>query len=302
MTSVDEQLVRFGVMACSAEIRVAAPDTEATRIAIADAIAEVRRIEAKYSRYQADSLVWRINAAAGSGVAIEVDAETAGLFEFVGRLHRQSKGLFDITSGVLRQAWDFRQSRLPTRAQIEALLPFIGWSRVEWHAVRHRIALPRSGMEIDFGGFGKEYAADRAAALLMDAGLLHGYVNLGGDIRLLGPRPDSQPWQFGIQHPRRGDATVAGFSLSSGALATSGDYERFIEVDGQRYCHILNPRTGWPAQCWQSVSVQAPLCLAAGALATVAMLLGEAGPDFLREQKVPFLTINARGELQRDPP
>lgn len=301
-TTADEQIVRFGVMACTAEIRVAAAETDATRVAIAQAIDEVRRIEAKYSRYRADSIVSRINAAAGIGIAIEVDAETAGLFEFASQLHRQSEGLFDITSGVLRQVWDFRESRLPTAAQIAGVLPLIGWSRVEWQAARQRIALPRVGMEIDFGGFGKEYAADRAAALLMNAGLHHGYVNLGGDIRLLGSRRDGQPWHFGIQHPRRADATAAGFSVSSGALATSGDYERYIEVDGERYCHILNPRTGWPARHWQSVSVQAPLCLAAGALTTVAMLMGEAGPAFLRRQQVPFLTIDARGDVQRHTP
>ncbi|MDP3859732.1 MAG: FAD:protein FMN transferase [Stagnimonas sp.] len=296
----EELVARFGLMACQAEIRVAGVDADAAQAGIEAAHSELRRIEAKYSRYQSDSLVSRINAAAGSGVAVTVDEETAGLLDFAASLHQQSEGLFDISSGVLRRAWNFRAAQPPRPEQIAELLPLIGWSRVDWNRSQRRIALPQAGMEIDFGGFGKEYAADRAAAVLVAAGLHHGYVNLGGDIRLLGPRPDGRPWSFGIQHPRQAGATVAGLALGSGALATSGDYERYLEVDGRRYCHILNPRTGWPARCWQSVSVQAPLCLAAGALTTVAMLMEEAGPAFLRRQNVPFLTINERGELRRE--
>ena len=296
----EEQLARFGAMACRAEIRVAGVDADSVPPLIEAAVAEVRRIEAKYSRYRPDSLVSRINAAAGSGVAVVVDEETAGLLEFAAKLHRLSGGLFDISSGVLRRAWNFRGTDLPSPQQLQALLPLIGWADIAWRPATREIALPRAGMEIDFGGFGKEYAADRAAALLQAAGLRSGYVNLGGDVRLLGPRPDGRPWTLGIQHPRRLDATAAGLALTHGALATSGDYERYLEVGGQRYCHILNPKTGWPAGRWQSVSVLAPLCLAAGALTTVAMLLEEEGIDFLRQQAVPFLAINQRGQLLRE--
>jgi thiamine biosynthesis lipoprotein len=296
----EEQVARFGAMACQAEIRVAGTDADGARPLIEAAVAEVRRIEAKYSRYRADSVVSRINAAAGSGAAVTVDEETAGLLDFAANLHRLSGGLFDISSGVLRRAWNFRSARLPSKQELLALLPLIGWADIAWRPATRDLALPRAGMEIDFGGFGKEYAADRAAALLQAAGLCSGYVNLGGDIRLLGPRPDGRPWLLGIQHPRQLDATVTGLALAQGALATSGDYERYLEVGGQRYCHILNPLTGWPVRHWQSVSVLAPLCLAAGALTTVAMLLEEEGPAFLRRQKVPFLAINQRGQMLRE--
>ncbi len=187
----------------------------------------------------------------------------------------------------------------PIRLRWHALLPLIGWQQVHWHA--HHIRLPRAGMELDFGGFGKEYAADRAAEVLRAAGVQHGFVNLGGDIRVVGPRADGQPWRFGIQHPRQGEGhTIASVEMSTGALATSGDYERFFEHEGRRYCHILDPRTGWPVGCghpascvpprqaggraascgqaaasWASISVTAPACTAAGALSTIAMLKGE---------------------------
>jgi len=149
-------------------------------------------------------------------------------------------------------------------------------------------------MEIDFGGFGKEYAADRAVALLAERGARHGFVNLGGDIRVLGPQPDGQPWRFGIQHPRKPEATIASIELAEGALATSGDYERYLEHEGRRYCHILDPRTGWPVAHWQSMSVVAPLAVAAGALTTIAMLKAEAALEFLRGQGVGFLAVDAQ--------
>ncbi|WP_245611840.1 FAD:protein FMN transferase [Nevskia soli] len=297
-----DTLAEFAVMACKAEIRVAGVDEDVARRAIDAAVAEVRRIEVKYSRYRVDSVVSRINAAAGSGQAMEVDEETAGLLDFASSLYRQSGGLFDITSGVLRRAWNFRSGRLPEQAQLDALLPLVGWHLVRWGeasatAPQRAVELRRPGMELDFGGFGKEYAADRAAMLLFDAGIRHGLVNLGGDIRIIGPRPGGASWQLGIQHPRQPEGTIAGVALGGGALATSGDYERYMEVDGRRYCHILDPRSGWPVEYWRSVSVAAPLCLAAGALSTIAMLLRTDAADFLRSQKVAFLAVDAAGEV-----
>ncbi|MBA4285213.1 MAG: FAD:protein FMN transferase [Xanthomonadaceae bacterium] len=285
--------MRFGAMACEAELTVAgrAPD----RRLLDAAAAEVRRIEAAYSRYRADSVVSRINAAAGSGEPITVDEETAGLLDFAARLHAQSDGLFDITSGILRRAWDFRSGRLPEAPVLAALCARIGWHKVDWQPATRRIALTEPGMELDFGGFGKEYAADRAAAVLQAGGIASGYVNLGGDLRVIGPPADGRGWALGIQHPRDDRRTVAGIELKGGALATSGDYERYLDLDGRRYCHILDPRSGWPVQHWQSVSVIAPVCLAAGALSTIAMLKGPAAPAFLDAQRVPWLAVDTAG-------
>jgi thiamine biosynthesis lipoprotein len=206
-----------------------------------------------------------------------------------------SDGLFDATSGTLRKAWDFRAKRLPDAGQVLALLPLVGWQHVRWKD--RRIELPIAGMELDFGGFGKEYAADRAATLLQQHGVRHGMVNLGGDIRLVGPRPGDAAWALGVQHPREERRMLATLSLGAGALATSGDYERFFELDGVRYCHVLNPRTGWPVQGWRSVSVVAPACLAAGALTTIAMLKGDDALAFLAGQKVGYLAVDATGQI-----
>ena len=259
------------------------------------AIAEVRRIEAKYSRYQAGSVVSRINAAAGSGRTVEVDEETADLLDFAARMNAFSDGLFDATTGVLRKAWDFRAARLPDPAQLQSVMACVGWHRVEWQRPHIHLAVP--GMELDFGGFGKEYAADRAATVLTAAGVTSALVNLGGDLRIVGRRAQAQGWLLGIADPRKDGAVFASITLHEGALATSGDYERYFEHAGRRYCHVLDPRSGWPAQGWRSVSVSAPACLAAGAVSTVAMLKGPDALAFLREQAVEFLAVDAGGAV-----
>jgi len=288
----------FRAMAAEHEIQLAAADGARARQAAAAAIADVRRIEAKYSRYRADSVTTRINRAAGAA-SVMIDAETAALLRYADRCHAQSGGLFDITSGVLRRVWDFRRDppSVPAQAEIEAAVALIGWPDVEWNA--HSIRLPRAGMEIDFGGIGKEYAADRVATICLEHGMRHGLVNLGGDVRAIGPQADGTPWRVGIRHPRRDGAAIAGFDLAAGALATSGDYERYFEVGGRRYCHILNPKTGMPVAHWQSISVVSPLCVVAGSCATIGMLLEEGGAAFLDAQSIPWLGVAHDGTLHR---
>jgi thiamine biosynthesis lipoprotein len=287
----------FRAMAAEHEIELAAPDLDVARRAAAAAIADVQRIEAKYSRYRDDSVTTRINRAAG-GAAVAIDAETAALLRYADQCHALSGGRFDITSGVLRRAWDFRRQppALPAPDVLAQAVALVGWPEVEWDD--HSVRLPRAGMEIDFGGIGKEYAADRAAALCAEQGIAHGLVNLGGDIRAIGPQADGSPWRVGIRHPRQANAAVAGIDLATGALATSGDYERYFEIDGRRYCHILDPRTGMPVTHWQSISVVAPLCVVAGSCATIAMLLGEGAPAFLDAQGVRWLGVDAAGALR----
>lgn len=281
-------------MASRCEVRLHAPDAIAAGAWAEAAIAEVRRIEAKFSRYRDDSITTAINRAAGQD-AVEVDDETAHLLNFGAALYAQSDGRFDLTSGVLRRAWDFKAGRVPAQRELDALLPLIGWSQVQWRD--HSIRLPRAGMEIDFGGIGKEYAADRAAAALVEHGGRRGFVNLGGDVRVIGPAPDGTPWRIAVQHPRgQAGEILAHLDVASGALATSGDYERYFIVDGRRYCHLLDPRSGWPVTAWQSVSVVAPLAVAAGACATIAMLHDvDAALAFLRVQGVRYLAVDAAG-------
>jgi thiamine biosynthesis lipoprotein len=287
-------IFQFQAMASRCEVRLHAPDAGIARIWADAAIAEVQRIEAKYSRYRDDSVTTMINRAAGAD-AVRVDDETSSLIDFGATMYAQSSGCFDLTSGVLRRVWDFKAHQPPSQQQIDTVLPLIGWPQVEWRdgAVR----LPRAGMEIDFGGIGKEYAADRAGALLLEQGAVHGLVNLGGDIRVIGSAPDGTPWRIAVQDPRgEPGAALARLNVASGAMATSGDYERYFVVNGRRYCHVMDPRTGWPVDYWQSVSVVAPLAVAAGACATIAMLHAvEPALAFLQSQGVRYLAIDAEG-------
>jgi FAD:protein FMN transferase len=284
--------VPFQAMACACEVVLAATDDVTAMQWAGQAIAEVRRIEAKYSRYRSDSVVSHINAGAG-GAAVTVDAETAFLLEHADSLFRSSGGLFDITSGVLRRAWNFKVPDVPTRQELDGLLRLVGWTRVQREP--RQVRLPEAGMELDFGGFGKEYAADRAGAALHAAGADHGYVNLGGDMRVIGPRPDGSPWMMGIRDPRDATGIVATVPVERGGLATSGDYEQYFELGGRRYCHVLHPRTGWPVSIWRTVSVQAPTALRAGTCSTIAMLKQTDGSPYLEGTGLNFLAIDHHG-------
>jgi len=290
------EIYRFGfdAMGGGGEV-VLASESKAKGHTIANLVLEeVARIEYKYSRYRPESIVSQINAAAGVDF-VEYDEETASLFQYVDTLYDKSDGLFDMTSGVLRHAWDFSKALLPDQTTLSGQLALVGWNRVERQG--SAIRLPVAGMEIDFGGVGKEYAADRAAAVVAAQGVRHGYVNLAGDIRLVGPKPDGTPWIIGIQDPRHKERMIASIPLHSGALATSGDYERYFEVDGNRYCHILDPRTGSPVTYWRSVTVVAPLAITAGSCSTIAMLKGADALAFLDDTEMGYLAVDHSGKI-----
>jgi len=284
----------FFAMAAENEVQVHSQDPALAERAANAAIAEVKRIEAKYSRYLDDSVVSRINAQAG-GAPVKVDDETLALLAFADACHRQSEGLFDATSGVLRRAWNFKEPRVPAQAELDAILPLVGWEKVEISNAHVRHARP--GMQLDFGGFGKEYAVDRAALVMSDQGVESALVNLAGDLAILGSQPGAAPWRVGIKHPRRDDKLLATLPVDSGAIATSGDYERFIEVDGVRHCHILDPRTGRSARGLQAVTVQATACTMAGSITTIAMLKGREGLAWLDEMGAKYLAVADDGTV-----
>jgi thiamine biosynthesis lipoprotein len=283
----------FGAMGSPCTLHLyAATALDASRAADA-AEAEIARLEARYSRYRPDSELSRINAAAALGGSVTLDEETSALLDYAFVCFRKSGGLFDITSGLLRQAWNFSQPRLPSQSELDRLLPFINLGKLEWSAPLLRF--PLAGMELDFGGIVKEYAADRAAEVCLALGIRHGIVELGGDVRLIGPHPDASPWRIGIRHPRLPDTVLAAVELASGSLATSGDYERSFLLDGIRYCHLLNPRTGWPVRGLAAVSVHAETCLVAGSVASIAMLKQLDGIAWLASAGAASLSVDEQG-------
>ncbi len=287
---------RFTAMGSPCALHVYATGTERAQRAVEASVGEVIRLERKYSRYRDDSVTAQINASAGNLDGVEADDETSCLLDYASTLHSESGGLFDVTSGILRRAWDFRSGVIPAHADLDDLLERVGWHRVRWK--RPRIVLPIDGMEIDFGGYVKEYAADRVATLLRARGIRHGLVDLGGDLTVIGPHPDGSAWRVGIRDPRNPEKPLGMLPLSRGAIASSGDYERFMIIDGRRYAHILDPGTGWPVEGFASVSVVASHCLLAGSATTLAMLKGsEAGAEWLDDLGLPNLRVHANGKI-----
>jgi thiamine biosynthesis lipoprotein len=251
------------------------------------AATEALRIEKKFSRYRNDSITAWIHG--HRGTTIEVDEETASLIDFARQCYDLSEGLFDITSGVLRRAWKFDGSdRIPEPALVESLLPLVGFDKVRWQSPH--LLLP-AGMELDFGGIGKEYAVDRVCDLLAARDAAPFLINFGGDLRANRPPPGG-PWQVGIERPDAVREATLLLDLEHGALATSGDSRRYLLKDGIRYGHILDPRTGWPVRgSPRSVTVAASSCTEAGVLATLALLHGAGAEQYLEDEGVRCWTL-----------
>ena len=252
-------------------------------LALAERVAaEAWRIEDKFSRYVDGNSVHRINSA--DGQALEVDDETAQLLDFADTLYELSDGRFDITSGVLREAWRFDGSdRVPSQARIDATLARVGWQRVSW---RKPVLQMPTAMEIDLGGIGKEYAADRCAELIRKDNTVACLVNFGGDLVATRAPTQRRNWKVAIEgdHPNEPERVL---DLKEGALATSGDARRFLLKDGIRYGHILDPVTGWPVtDAPHSVTVAAASCTQAGMISTLAILQGSDAEKFLESQQL----------------
>jgi FAD:protein FMN transferase len=290
---VGEHRFEFSTMGCPCALHLEADAATAQR-ALDVTRAECDRLDRKYSHYRDDSLIAEIADRAG-GDAIDVDEETANLLDFAAELHRQSEGRFDITAGPLTRLWDLKSGRVPNANEIKTARARTGWDRVEWR--RPNLRLPIAGMRLDLGGIVKEYAADRCAQLCREFGVHHGVVDLGGDLALIGSHGDGQLWQIGIKAPREAGQTAARIALAHGGLATSGDYERVMIIDGKRYSHIVDPRSGFPVEGLASVSVLADSCLVAGAAATMAMLMGADGETWLSELGLPHLCIDTLGNV-----
>jgi len=258
----------------------------------------VASLEQRYSRYRGDSLISQINNNAGLGKATKIDEETAALLSYSEQCYQESEGLFDVTSGILRRIWSLDKTSLPTEAEREQLLPLIGWAKVEWST--DSVYLPLKGMQLDFGGIVKEYAADSVAQALQKLGINSGLIELGGDIKVIGPQPNGEGWPIAIRDPREPDKLIVQLNLKSGALASSGDYERFQLVDGVRYSHLLNPKTGVPVTGLQGVSIVSEHCVIAGSVATIAMLKAEQGLSWLKGNEMNFFCCTSDGRIEKN--
>ncbi len=292
-----ELSVRKHLMGTIVDATIRHPDLEKGKRALYEAFREMERVESLLSSHQPGSETSKINQAAGSR-PIHVSRET---FDVVSRAKAYAgrfKGLFDISIGPLTSLWGFSNDApvtLPDAAAITERHRLIDYRRIILNERDTTIFLPERGMRLDLGGVAKGYAIDRGSAVLERKGVRHFLINAGGDVYAGGEKDVDTPWRLGVKHPRKADALLARFDLGDYAVATSGDYERFVIVDGKRYHHILDPGTGYPATRSQSVTVLAPTAEEADALATYVFVLGyeEVIKTPMAEQ--PFLIVDADG-------
>jgi thiamine biosynthesis lipoprotein len=293
-------------MGTSVAIRIYAPTSpqaNAARTALELAFAELARIEQLMSHWLPTSDVGRLNAAAGGATPVSVSADTLAVLVEAQRMSRLSRGAFDITVGAFQGVWRFdhdRDGSIPSAARIAEQRRLVGWRDVELDVPRGTARLRRAGMRITLGGIAKGYGVDRATEVLRRAGMTQFMVQAGGDLRVSGCR-GPRPWQVGIQDPR-GSRPFAAAGLCDRTFSTSGDYERFVIVQGKRYHHILDPRTGMPAAACRSVTVAAPTAILAEGVSKAVFVLGpERGLALCRRLGVDAAVVDAAGTLHVTP-
>lgn len=288
----------FSSMGCPCSVSLYAKDEQQARNVFKAIYHEVDRLDQYYTNYTSTSFVAKINKKAGDKNGILVDPETAILLDYAEACYELSEGLFDVTAGALRRAWDFDAATpsLPSPERVEALLRVVGWDKLIWR--KPHLILPYPGMMIDFGGVVKEYASDAAEKVCKSLGIQHAMIEMGGDIKIVGPHVDERPWRIGVSHPRANDTSIAYIELSQGGVATSGDFERAITIDGRLYAHILNPKTGMPVEGISGITAVAEHCLVAGSLTTIAFLKGpKEGRKWLKKMGAPYLCADDQGSI-----
>ncbi|MEH6453036.1 MAG: FAD:protein FMN transferase [Psychromonas sp.] len=274
----------FQAMASDCEVLIDCDNMLLAKQMISAVFIEAKRIEAKYSRYLQGNTLDKINTSNGEKICL--DDETILLVNFAYQCYQLSAGLFDISSGVLRRAWHFDGSdNIPKQKQINRLLPLIGLDKLIWDSPY--LTLPK-GMQLDFGGIGKEYAVDCCLITALQVNKEHPIlINFGGDLICNQARRNGTAWHVGIERVGGGEAAL--IKLKRGALATSGDARRYLLKEGIRYSHILNPQTGYSIiDAPRSITVAAESCIEAGLLSTIAMLQGAQAKSFLMEQQIKY--------------
>lgn len=282
--SVPLRRLEFHAMGTRCLVQYVAPAEDAAQ-AFEQTLREwVVRYEARYTRFREDSIVSRINQAAGTGEWVDVDDEMDRMLEMCGTVHFMTQGIVDVTAGPLARLWDYHveHPRLPTEAEVAAARELVGWTSVEREP--GRVRLPRAGMSLDFGGWGKEFAVDMALQIATEHGLAQVLVDFGHDIRVAGTPPGRPAWHIGLEDPDSPGQLWGSIGAMDTAVASSGNYQRGFVIDGQRYGHIIDPRTGRPTtNGLRQVTVVAPSCLQAGMLATAAFVLGPTeGLEFIQ--------------------
>ncbi len=241
-----------------------------------DAIVEIKRLEKKLSRFIPDSEISRLNQEAGKS-PVKISPETCNLLSRAICYSKASKGTFNILTGALMDLWDYKHAAdAPEKTKILQISPFIDYRDLILDEHDQTAMLRKSGQSIDLGGIGKGFAADFCMDIFKKRGITSAFVNIGGNVSVLGNKPDGSPWCVGIRHPRRENELLAAVKITGKTVVTSGDYERyFVDHEGKKWHHIMNPATGFPAESdIISVTIIADNSTMADALSTAVFVAG----------------------------
>ena len=290
------------LMGSSFEITVVAEDEDFAKESLAIAKKEIIRIEDLISSWDQKSETSRINRNAGIA-AVEVSKELFDLIFRAQQISKLSSGAFDLTFAAVDKLWNFdgRESEMPNPDALKASVFNIGYQLIELNEQSLTVFLPKKGMKIGFGAIGKGYAADSAKQLLVERGVLGGIINASGDMNTWGTKPDGSSWTIGIVNPMNNKKVFSWFSLEHNAVVTSGDYEKFTQINGRRYSHIIDPRTGIPSQGIVSCTIFAGKAELADAIATAVFVMGVESGLFLIDQlpDIEAILIDDSGIIHR---
>lgn len=288
------------LMGCGFDFTVVAETEEEADRYFDLVIGEVVRIEEMLSEWISTSEVSKINESAGVK-EVEVSDELLALIVRAKKFSQISNGAFDISFASTNRLWKFDGSmeELPSKDEVEASVRLVNYKNILVDEREGTVFLKEKGMKIGFGSIGKGYAADRGRKILMEAGAKAGIVNASGDLSVWGTKPDGSVWEIGLINPMNANRIVGVFSLEKGAIATSGSYEKYAMIDGKRYAHIINPKTGYPAEGVVSVSVFADSAELANGLSTAVMVLGIENGLFLLNQlpNIKAVIIDEKGKV-----
>ena len=288
------------LMGCHYDITVIAPNEVEGNKFIDIAAKEVTRIEKLISEWDSTTQISHVNYYAGIR-PVKVDKEVFDLIVRSIRISELTDGAFDVTWAGMNHIWKFDGSmkRLPSNEEVAEAVSKVGYKNIILNEKDTTVYLKLKGMRLGFGGIGKGYGADKGAQLLKSMSVPGGIMNASGDITAWGVQPDGKPWMIGIVNPFNKDKVFSWFPYFGKSIGTSGNYENFVEFDGKRYTHIIDPRTGWPVHGISSVTIFGPNAEISTALTKAVFVMGkDVGIDLLRQIKgIDFVVVDEQGKM-----
>lgn len=289
----------FYSMGSTVELKFYSPSEELFHRVVDACVERTKEIDRLFSNYRDDSVLAQVNRNAGVA-PVSVPGEFLGLVRTSIRYSELTEGAFDITIGSLFELWrtETKAGRLPARSRIRDALGCTGFQKIKIDEVKSQVLLDGDCVRLDFGAIGKGYAVDEMVKIARESGITRGLVNFGGNIYAMDPPAGRKSWDVGVRKPGSGNEIISKLDLVKKGVATSGDYERYFEHEGKRYSHIINPKTGWPAEDVTSVVAVSKSATEADVFSTAVSVLGPRGAKMLvrKDKSLGFLVVGKNGE------